>query len=158
MNDETSSSKKWWHLLLFIGGTVLSVGALLYLAVLYFPSPSTANTSREDMILRRYFKIPNWQTLGYRPIYDPETRTITLNQDQSYDIDGLRITYQGLDGKKVVKLDVRVLAFDPETPFHYQLPIAAAREEFLLAGRRFKLISAGRNRFEFQHLFASVAK
>lgn len=157
MSEKTSSSK-WWHLLLFIGGTVLSVGMLLYLAERYFPSPSTTNATREDMILKRYFKMPNWQTLGYRPLYDPETRTITLNRDQSYEIDGLRITYQGLDGKKMVKLELRVLAFDPETPFRYQVPIAAAREEFQLAGRRFKLISAGRNRFEFQHLFTSVAK
>lgn len=158
MNDETSSSKKWWHLLLFIGGTILSVGMLLYLAELYFPSPSTANSPREDMILKRYFRMPNWQTLGYRPLYDAKTRTTTLSLDQSYEIDGLRITYQGLDDKKMFKLDLRVLAFDPETPFRYQVPIAAARKEFLLAGRRFKLVSAGRNRLEFQHLFASVAK
>ena len=158
MNDETSSSKKWWHLLLFIGGTMLSVGMLLYLAELYFPSPSTANTTREDMRLTRYFNVRNWTTLGYRPIYDPETRTITLNRDQSYEIDGLRITYNGLDGKKIFKLDVRVLAFDPESPFRYQLPITAARKEFQLAGRRFKLVSAGRNRLEFQHLFASISK
>jgi len=158
MDDKTSSSKKWWHLLLFIGGTVLSVGMLLYLAELYFPSPSTANTTREDMMMRRYFNIRNWTTLGYRPLYDPETRTITLNRDQSYEIDGLRITYQGLDGEKRFKLDLRVLAFDPETPFRYQIPIAEAQKEFLLAGRRFKLVSAGRNRLEFQHLFASISK
>jgi len=71
MDDHTSSSKKWWHLLLFIGGTVLSVGLLLYLAELYFPSPSTANTTREDMMMRRYFNVRNWTTLGYRPLYDP---------------------------------------------------------------------------------------
>jgi len=157
MSEQTSSSK-WWHLVLFIGGTILSVGMLLYLAELYFPSPSTANTAREDMILRRYFKIPNWQTLGYRPLYDEKTRTITLKLNESFEINGLRITYHGLDGKKMFKLDVRELAFDPETPFRYQIPVAAAQKEFQLAGRRFKLISAGRNRFEFQHLFASVAK
>ena len=48
------------------------------------------------------------------------------------------------------ELEVRLLAFDPETPFRYQIPIAAAHEEFQLAGRRFQLISAKRNRFADQ--------
>ena len=156
--NEKKASPRWRHLLLFIGGTVLSVGLLLYLAELYFPSPSATSSPREDMILRRYFKFPQWETLGYRPLYDAKTRTITLKMDQSFDIDGMRITYLGLGGKKTFNLEVRLLAFDPETPFRYQIPIAAAHEEFQLAGRRFQLISAKRNRFAFRYLFESVSK
>jgi hypothetical protein len=70
----------------------------------------------------------------------------------------MRITYLGLGGKKTFNLEVRLLAFDPETPFRYQIPIAAAHEQFQLAGRRFQLISAKRNRFEFRYLVESVSK
>ena len=157
MSDNARSSR-WWHVLLFIGATMLSVGVLLYLAELYFPSPSSTSAPREDMILKRYFRLPRWETLGHRPTYDAKTRTITLKMNQSFDIDRMRITYLGLDGKKMFKLDVRLLAFDPETPFRYQLPIAESQKGFLLAGRRFRLISAKRNRFEFRHLFDSASK
>ncbi len=155
---DENASPKWRHLLLFIGGTFISVGVLLYLAELYFPNTASTVMPHNDHVTRRFFKLPNWATLGFRPLYDPATQTITLRLNESFEIEGLRVTYRGLSDKDTFNLEVRLLAFDRETPFHYRLPIDQAKEEFQLARRKFRLISAKRNRFAFRHQFETSLK
>jgi|GEM_PF-2854545 len=147
-----TSSRKWRHLLVFIVGTFVSVGVMLYFAEKFFPNTSSTILPRNDRLLQRFVKIPNWETLGYRPLYDESTRTVTLSVNQSFDVEDLRIFFRGLDRENKALLDVLVLSFDRETPFRYKISQKPPNGEFQLARKRFKLLSAKRNRFQFRYL------
>jgi len=152
--DETSP-RKWRHLLVFIGSTLVSVGVLLYLAEIYFPNTPSSMLLQNSKFIRRFIKLPNSETAGFRPLYDASTRTVTLRLNQSYDLDGILITYRGLSGKGLLDVDVHVLAFDRKTPFRHRIPIDKAKENFHLVGKKLRLISAKPNRLQFRHLSAS---
>lgn len=149
---DKTAPRKWRHLLVFILGTLLSVGVLLYLAELFFPNTASSMLPRNDRLLRRFVKLPNWETGGFRPRYDASTRTITLSLNQSYEISGMRITYRGLSGKDHLAVDVLVLSYDREIPFRYKILIDKAKDEFQMARNKFRLISARPNRFQFRSL------
>lgn len=149
--DETPP-RKWRHILVFIVGTFLSVGVMLYMAERFFPNTASSMIPRNDRLLQRFVKLPNWETAGYRPLYDKSTGTVTLSLNQSYDVEDIRITYRGLSGKDKLAVEVLVLSFDPETPFRYKIPIDTPNQTFQLARKKFELISAKRNRFQFRHL------
>lgn len=151
--DETSP-RKWRQLLLFIGGTLVSVGILLYLAEIFFPNTPSSMLPQNDRFLSRFITLPNWETAGFQPLYDASTQTVTLLLNQSYELDGILITYRGLSGKGLFNVEVHVLAFDREMPFRYRISIDKAKEEFHLAGKKLRLLSAKRNRFQFRHLSA----
>ena len=72
--------------------------------------------------------------------------------NQSYEVGDLRITYKGLNGNDSLAVEVLVLSFDRETPFRYKIPVDPPEGTFRLARKQFKLISARRNRFQFQYL------
>lgn len=147
-----TAPRKWRHLVVFILGTILSVGLGLYLAELFFPNSASTIIPRNSRFMKSFIRLTNWETGGHRPIYDASTRNITLLLNQSFEIEGLQIIYRGLSGRDLFEVDVMILAFDREMPFRYRISIGQAKEAFQLHGKKFKLISAKRNRFEFRSL------
>lgn len=151
MSEE--SSHKWRGFIYTVVITMLFIGGLYFFMESFFPSKTQqSNAGGLDSRSARFFNSQTRDTPNPLETYDPESKTITLLQKQSATVNGIKIIYLGLAKDRKFKIDAYILSFDSQMPFHLELKIAEAQKGFRIGSKRFKLLSAKRNRLQMRHL------
>ena len=80
---------------------------------------------------------------------------LVMLKDQQVDLENVQLTYRGLSSGDVL-LDLVLLDLDPQYVYHRQIPVEAARQGFQVSNRRFKVISANRQRLKLLLISPSI--
>jgi hypothetical protein len=80
---------------------------------------------------------------------------LVMLKDQQVDLENVLLTYRGLSSGAVF-LDLVLLDLDPQYVYHRQIPVEAARQGFQVSNRRFKVISANRQRLKLLLISPSI--
>ncbi len=74
---------------------------------------------------------------------------MTLICGQPLSTEKLKLIYHGLE-KGRLKMAIYILELDPESAYHYQLPIKEAKKGFRIGGQNFVLESYGKNQIQLR--------
>ncbi len=76
---------------------------------------------------------------------------LVLERDRAVTVDGCRVVYRGLQPPQHFRVDVTILALDPQRVYPHRIHRAAAREGFRLAGKTYRLVAARKTRLLLEH-------
>ncbi|MFO7494594.1 MAG: hypothetical protein R6X05_03045 [Desulfobacterales bacterium] len=69
-----------------------------------------------------------------------------LQRDRVVTVDGCRLVYRGLQPPRHFRVDVTLLALDPQSVYRHRIDKVAARAGFRLAGKNYRLVAARESR------------
>ena len=133
-----------------------SFAALMYLGIHNIPSPrsrispasfiriqqpDTPTDGSEDVLLR----------INEPPPPIPGWAKFTLSLDREYRVGNTILTYRGLEGRSILKLDAVIPALDPDYAYKMKISISEAKKGFRRGGDRFVLLSAGKSKIRLLH-------
>ena len=133
-----------------------SFAALMYLSVHNMPSPrsraasasfirfqqpDTLTDGSDDVLLR----------INEPPPPIPGWTKSTLSLDQEYRVGNTILTYRGLEGRSILKLDAVIPALDPDYTYKMKISVPEAKKGFRRGGDRFVLLSVGKSKIRLLH-------
>ncbi|MDZ7598340.1 MAG: hypothetical protein U5J82_08645 [Desulfobacterales bacterium] len=65
-----------------------------------------------------------------------------LQRDRVVTVNGCRLVYRGLQPPRHFRVDVTILALDPQSVYPHRIDKTAARRGFRLAGKNYRLVAA----------------
>lgn len=74
-----------------------------------------------------------------------------LRLDHDRRVGNIIVTYRGLEGRSLFRLDVIIPALDPQYTYLRSIDIANARDGFQVGSERFVLLSAGNSKMRLLH-------
>jgi hypothetical protein len=153
---EESTKKRWVSMAGVFLAVFGSFAALMYLSIHNLPdarsrsgSPSFMRFQQPDTLAKDSDGVP--LRTGAPPSAIPawQKRTMILNRE--YRVGNLLLTYRGLEGGSILKLDAVIPALDPDYAYKMKLSISEAKKGFRRGGDRFVLLSAGRSKIRLLH-------
>jgi hypothetical protein len=153
---EKTQPHKWSYVFYYAMICIVSLGLIVLVAEIFFPSPPLQLMPGRDAVSARFM---NTSSEAARPrttpagVSSPPTKVkivLALNHEKA--IGKSKIIYRGLDGDSKFKIDVVIPELDPNAFYGYRLSIDTARQGFRLAGQNFKLISARQSAIRIWHL------
>jgi hypothetical protein len=146
----------WSYVFYYAMICIASLGLIVLVAEIFFPSPPPKLMPRRDALSARSMNTSSegtrlQETPGGAPL-NPTKEKIRLVLNHEKAIGKSKIIYRGLDGDSKFKIDVVIPELDPNAFYGYRLSIDKARQGFRLAGQNFKLISARKSAIRIWHL------
>jgi len=146
----------WSYVFYYTLILIASLGLIVLVAEMFFPSPSPELMPRRDALSARFMNTasgdirPQETPTGAPSIPAKEKILLALNHEKT--IGKSKIIYRGLDGDSKFKIDVVIPELDPNAFYLYRISIDKAHQGFRLAGHNFKLISARKSAIRIWHL------
>ena len=79
------------------------------------------------------------------------TNRISLQRGEEVTFDGIKLTYNGIEGNKL-DIAVIILDLDPESAYRHFVPRQTAKKGFRLGGQHFKALSIGKGRVVLERI------
>lgn len=108
-----------------------------------FQPPDTFTDGADDVLLR----------VNEPPPPIPGWAKSTLGLGREYRIGNTILTYRGMEGRSILKLDAVIPALDPDYAYKMKISISEAKKGFRRGGDRFVLLSAGKSKIRLLHRF-----
>jgi hypothetical protein len=146
----------WSYVFYYTLICIASLGVIVLIAEMFFPSPSPELMPRRDALSARFMNTASGDTraqetpAGAASIPAREKILLALNHEKT--VGKSIIIYRGLDGDSKFKIDVVIPELDPQAFYGYRLSIDKAHQGFRLGGQNYKLISARKSAIRIWHL------